>query len=180
MGVPDVVTSVELLVSIWERLPSESREKAYFLLAEEEERREKGKYILIRPPTEAEIPKVVELRDQFFSVIHDISGLLEDEIVGFCLLALTPRQRIRGYMLYEEEPASRYIREIFVSPPHRRHGVMTRLLGFIDDGSRPLHLLVARDNDDAYNAFLQYGFQFDGHGSSDYLSMTKGVAADFS
>ncbi|MBU0470134.1 MAG: GNAT family N-acetyltransferase [Nanoarchaeota archaeon] len=172
LGVAEEIDSANELLQekVWNRLTVEQQIQAYFLIEKSQQKDEV--YLQIKPYQRRHEQEVIRLRQHLVSVLADpLSDLSTIPSDSTCIVA-EQKKLVLGYLLYEDEPDLRQIKEVVVEPNHRRKGVMASLISYIE-GDLPLGLLVQKDNFSAQEAFLKQGFVNEGSFSSDYYLMSK-------
>ncbi len=173
LGIPPSVTSVDDLIQNWFELTERQQVEGYRLLSAAEERVEVAGYSIRQYQSPSDRSQVASLRNCLSNVVPDSSifgGNLDGDSIS-CHVAEC-KQKVVGYVSYDEDSFYRHVHEVVVAPKYRRRGVMSGLLSSID-GVTPLSLLVHSMNRPAREAFHTFGFVQEGSTPDGYLFLVK-------
>jgi len=173
LGIPSRVRSVEDLVDQWATLTEKQRLGGYRLLSEAEERVETAEYSVREYYHRRDHHVVSSLRNCLVNVVPDSSifdGNSESDS-ALCHVAES-KEKVVGYITYDEDVCYCHIHEVVVAPRLRGRGIMSGLIGSIE-GNVPLSLLVHSSNQVAREAFSKFGFVQEGSTPDGYLFLVK-------
>lgn len=173
LGIHSSVNSVDGLVDQWATLTEQQRVEGYRLLSEAEERVETAEYSVREYSRRRDHHFVSSLRNFLINVVPDPSifdGGPEGDS-GLCHVAEC-KDKVVGYVRYDEDVRYCHIHEVVVAPRFRGRGIMSGLIGSIE-GNVPLSLLVHSSNQVARGAFSKFGFVQEGSTPDGYLFLVK-------
>ncbi len=173
LGIHSDVNSVDKLVDQWATLTEKQRLGGYRLLSEAEERVETAEYSVREYDHRKDHHFVSSLRNCLTNVVPDSSifnGNSEDGSI-LCHVAES-KEKVVGYVTYDEDVCYCHIHEVVVAPRFRGRGIVSGLIGSIE-GSVPLSLLVHSSNQVAREAFSKFGFVQEGSTPDGYLFLVK-------
>jgi len=118
----------------------------------------------IRKATETDIPRVSRLLHEYFNPQNEQIPY-DEELVDYArqgaVLVCEVQKNIAGFLIYERNASTLYLRYWFTHPNYRDNKVGSRLLRrFFEDGKETRRQLfwVIRTNDNAIKRYRHYGF----------------------
>ncbi|MBR9683528.1 GNAT family N-acetyltransferase [Candidatus Woesearchaeota archaeon] len=175
LGIPAYATSIDDLLEtdVWHKLSPEQQTQAYFLLEEAAETSDNDAINLKEYLPRTDEIQLTHLRQIISTTVidpnADFSTLPQNT---YCKVA-KDQDEIVGFIIYEDEQGVRQLRECVVAEDYRRQGVMSRLIGSVEDPQYKLAALVRKDRKEALEAFIKMGFELEDTSPSGYYVITK-------